>query len=70
MIKSNVMMIIAGVVGTIGGETLGEQQIISTTIADYGVIAGMIIGGLGAVSKLAEVGTSIYWQKAHVLEQT
>lgn len=53
MIKSSTVAIISAVISTVGLDE--AQDIISPTIADYGVLAGMIIGGLGALAKFAEI---------------
>lgn len=54
MIKSSSIGIIAAVISTVG---FGEGKDIPgiSTIADYGVLAGMIIGGLTVTIKFLEV---------------
>lgn len=46
---------VIGATGSILSELGFEQDAISQSVAEWGVYAGIIIGGIGAASKLFEV---------------
>jgi len=66
VIKSSVKMMGVGIANTIGFDVANMQKAIDPTIAEYGVIAGIIIGGGGLLANIFEkISNGILKWKQH-----
>ena len=58
MLDQKLITIAVGALTSVTAGTMSEQQIITTTVADYGVYGGIAIGLIGVAAKLYDSFTN------------